>query len=417
MKRRVFWKILVGFWITSLLISQGVWLMFVLLRPQENETIDTAPFVSSAVTALLQREGGQKLRDDIHKWPNFWRKQVELTAAPAGAPGAIKGADGASYKILIHPMPVHHRHDHGPLDPPWQVVLVSIVGGLAFSGILAAYLTAPVARLRSGFRRLAAGDFAARLGPAVGTRRDEIADLAHDFDSMAERLQELVTHRDRLLAGVSHELRSPLARLQLAIGLAQKYPEKSATSLERISREANKLDEMVEELLTLSKLESGGSTDEEYFDLGQVVQVIADDAQFEGASRKISVVCDVQPDPGEDAVVAGSGKLVSQAVENIVRNALRFSTAGQVVKIAMASENESFVVTVQDEGPGVPNDQLEAVFKPFVQGSGGEGQGFGLGLAIAERAILAHAGSIVAANRVPRGLEIRITLPAAPRQP
>lgn len=414
MNRRVFWKILIGFWITSLLMSQGVWLMFVLLRPApEPDGMDWASFASSAATAMLERDGGPRLQDEIRKWPNYWRTQVEIAPAAAGTPGAVKSEDGKSYKVIVHPRPPRHGHDRGPFDPPWEVVLASAIGGLAFSAILAAYLTAPVARLRAGFRRLAQGNFDARLGPSVGRRRDEIADLAHDFDAMAARLQELVTHRDRLLAGVSHELRSPLARLQLAIGLAQKYPERTEASLQRISQEAGKLDDMVDELLILSRLESGVETEDDYFDLAQVVREIAEDASFEGTARGILVDCDIQTEDDDDTLVSGNGKLIARAIENIVRNALRFSSEGQTVRIALNRQHNAYTVTVRDQGRGVPEHQLEAVFKPFMQSAGGDGEGFGLGLAIAQRAIRAHHGTISARNMAEGGFEIRVALPAA----
>ena len=410
MKQRVFWKILVGFWITSLLISQAVWLMFVILRPPETP-IDTAPFVSSAVIALLEREGGPRLRQDISRWPGFWRQQVEIVPSSKDSPGTIRGGDGQSYRIIIHPPPVHHRHNHYPFDQPWQVMVASVIGSLAFSGILAAYLTAPVGQLRAGFKRLAEGDFNARLGPLIGRRRDEIADLALDFDAMAARLQELVTHRDRLLAGVSHELRSPLARLQLAIGLALKYPDKTKTSLERISSEARKLDEMVEELLTLARLESGVESGDQYIDLAEIVRQIAEDAQFEGSSKGVGVTSEVRSAHGHELIFAGNGTLISRAIENIVRNALRFSKQGQTVHISLIERDHSFLITVQDEGPGIATQKLEWLFQPFVKGNGEDGGGFGLGLAIAQRAIRAHQGSITARNRPEGGFEICIALP------
>lgn len=410
MSKRVFWKILIGFWVTSLLIAQVVWLMFVVLRPPEN-VVDTGPFVSTAVTALLEREGGKRLRQDINKWPVYWQKQVEIAPVAANSPGSIRAADNASYRIIIHPPP-ERRHDHSFFTPPWQVVVVSIIGGLAFSAILAAYLTSPVGRLRAGFKRLAEGDFEARLGKSVGRRRDEIADLAHDFDAMASRLQELVTHRDRLLASVSHELRSPLTRLQLAIGLAQKYPDKKDSSLQRISREAEKLDEMVEELLTLAKLESGVDADEEYVDIADVTRQIAEDANFEGAAKGIAVAFNSEIQEPSEAIVTGSGKLIARAIDNIVRNALRFSSKGKTVHIDLRQGKETVTILVRDEGPGIAAGQLENLFKPFVQGAGGDGNGFGLGLAIAERAILAHHGTISARNLTGGGLEICMIIPA-----
>ena len=185
-------------------------------------------------------------------------------------------------------------------------------------------------RIRTGFDRLARGDFSVRLTPDIGRRRDEIADLARDFDTMAKRLEELVSARDRLLAGVSHELRSPLERLQLSIGLARQDPSKVETSLDRIGREAERLDEMVGEILTLSKLESGVRHAADYFDFADVVQLVTEDAKFEAAPQ--GVVVELRTDPADqDAewLALGSGRLISHmAVENILRNALRLFQAG-----------------------------------------------------------------------------------------
>jgi two-component system OmpR family sensor kinase len=418
MKRAVFWKILIGFWVTTLLITQGVWLMFNVLRPvpQPNESsIRTLNVAVIAAAALIARDGKAAFDRDFQHWPAYLRNQIEVRPA-ADAPGAggVAAPDGQTYRIIAHPQPRRREHARGPLDVPWQVLLVSFFGGLGFSAVLAWYLTAPVQRIRAGFGALAKGDFSIRLGPSVGRRRDEIADLAHDFDMMAKRLDELVNARDRLLAGVSHELRSPLARLQLAIGLARQDPAKVGLSLDRISREAARLDEMVGELLTLSKLESGAGRTEDYFDLAEIVKRVAEDAGFEAAPMGVCVQVEIHPgDENRDWIVLGNGKLMSRAVENIVRNAIRFSGKGQQVRIVLERQPDGFCLTVADQGPGVPEAELGALFKPFVQGAGGDGKGFGLGLAIAERAVTAHGGAMTARNASSGGLAIAVRIPAA----
>jgi two-component system OmpR family sensor kinase len=415
MKRLVFWKILLGFWLTTLLITQGVWLMFNVLRPEpqpNDSSVRTLQVAAIAASALIAREGKAAFDRDLRNWPAYLRNRIEIRVAADASGGALTVApDGRRYRVIAHPGP-RREHARGPLDVPWQVLLVSFFGGLGFSAVLAGYLTAPIRRIRASFDGLARGDFSLRLGPSVGRRRDEIADLAHDFDIMAKRLEELVNARDRLLAGVSHELRSPLARLQLAIGLARQDPAKAGASLERISREAARLDEMVDELLTLSKLESGAGRAEDYFDLSQIVTIVAEDARFEAAPLGVGVEVEIDPDEG-DWIAAGNGKLMSRAVENIVRNAIRFSGKGQTVRIALQRQPDAFRLTVADQGPGVPEAELTTLFQPFVQGAGGDGKGFGLGLAIAERAVLAHGGAMTARNRSGGGLAISLRIPAA----
>lgn len=431
MKRRLFWKILLGFWLTTIVLTQFVWLMFDLLRPlpqQNDNQVDMGRVAVTAATAAIHSGGAPAMLAQMASWPGYLRGQVSVQAVPKGTPqiaGSTLAADpsGALYRITFRAR--DRRPRGGPprsalfefFDIPPAVMIGSVIGGLGFSFILAWYLTNPIRRMRLGFGSLAQGNFATRLGPAMGRRRDEIADLAHDFDRMAERLEELVKARDRLLADVSHELRSPLARLQLAIGLARQDPSRLETSLQRIDREAAKLDELVGELLTLSKLESGVEHSEQYFDIAEIVKVVVEDAKFEATPAGIEV--SVETDPPEDKaewLCAGSGRLIARALENIVRNAIRFSHSGQQVKVRlMATKDARFELTIMDQGPGVAEDMLGRLFQPFVKGTG-EGQGFGLGLAIAQRAIIAHGGTIAARNRSTRGLLVSVTLPAAPAQ-
>jgi len=426
MKRRLFWKILLGFWLTTIVLAQVIWLLFDLLRPlpQNDNQVDIGRVAITAASAAIRSGGAPAMLAQMASWPGYLRSQVSVQAVPQGTPQTVKPGvtlatdpAGTLYRIQYRPREFRRPRGGNPFDIPWQVLVGSVIGGLAFSFILAWYLTNPIRRMRLGFGRLAQGDFKTRLGPAMGRRRDEIADLAHDFDRMAERLEELVRARDRLLADVSHELRSPLARLQLAIGLARQDPSRLENSLQRIDREAAKLDELVGELLTLSKLESGVEHSEQYFDIAEIVKVVVEDAKFEATPAGIDVA--VEMDPPQDKaewLCAGSGRLIARAIENIVRNAIRFSHGGQQVKIRlMANTNTRFDLTVMDQGPGVADDMLGRLFQPFVKGVG-EGQGFGLGLAIAQRAIVAHGGTISARNRSTHGLMVSVTLPAAPPQ-
>jgi two-component system OmpR family sensor kinase len=307
---------------------------------------------------------------------------------------------------------------------PWELVVLALLGGLAFSASLAWYLTRPIQRLRVGFDRLAAGHLATRLGPTMGRRRDEIADLAHDFDVMAAQLQQLVAAREQLLHDVSHELRSPLARLQVAIGLARQNPQRIAATLERVEAEARRLDELVGEVLTLSRAESGAPQLDDYFDLAGLVHKVVADAQFEAQASGVHIAVEdrsvpagqnqaAQDDTGQegDTVFQGNAELMRRALENIVRNALHHSKAGQRVTVEIAGDapGHNFVIRVADQGPGVAPEALTSIFDPFVRANNrlgeraAESTGFGLGLAIAKRAVLAHGGSIEAQNAAGEG--------------
>lgn len=423
MKRRLFWKILIGFWLTFIIITQGIWLMFNLLRPDQDVSyMRSFARMSVAAAASSIREGGPSaLAEEQKSWPMDWRARVRVRPssepldrrAPV-ASQTVDAPDGTTYRVSYYPQ--RRARDHGIFGIPIEVVIVVVVGGLGFSAILAWYLTQPIQRMQTGFGRLAQGNFATRLGPAMGRRRDEIADLAHDFDKMAVRLEELVAARDRLLADVSHELCTPLARLNLAIGLARQDPAKLATSLDRISGEAAKLDEMVGELLTLSKLESGQSRGEDYFNFAEIVKAVVQDAGYEAAGKKVEVLFDVLPsDDNFEWIALGSGKLISRAVENIVRNAVRYSSEGGKVVATLRHEGENYSLKVTDEGPGIPEEAMASLFMPF--GMSADGFGFGLGLAIAQRAVAVHGGSIAARNRKPKGLEMAVSLPAATVEP
>jgi two-component system OmpR family sensor kinase len=228
---------------------------------------------------------------------------------------------------------------------------------------------------------------------------------------MAQQLQNLVSAQRRLLHDISHELRSPLARLQAAIGLARQSPARLDASLERIEREATRLDGMVGEVLALARLESGtASRAMERLDLAYVAASIAEDARFEAEAMKRGL----RFSAGGDAPVIANADLLHRAVENVVRNAVKFTREGTTVEVRVQTTRSSATLTVTDHGPGITPSELEKVFDPFYRGDAGQGTaGFGLGLAIAQRAVDAHGGTIRAANVAGGGLQVEIELPLA----
>jgi len=294
---------------------------------------------------------------------------------------------------------------------PWMLIVIGAATSLAVSAILAWYLARPIRSLRWAFDAAAGGRLETRVRPLMGRRRDEIADLGRDFDRMAQQLQKLVTAQRRLLHDVSHELRSPLARLQAAIGLVRQSPQKLDASLERIEREATRLSELVGEVLTLARLESVNPAAEPV-ELADVVASVAEDARFEAqaAGRDVSF------HGVGGAIVRGRAELLHRAVENVVRNAVKYTAPGSTVDIAMRLEVNPprAVVSVTDRGPGIAPEELGRIFEPFYRGGSDAGgaQGFGLGLAIAQRAIEAHGGQIRAANVEGGGLRMEISLPS-----
>ncbi|HNX50079.1 MAG TPA: ATP-binding protein [Thermoanaerobaculaceae bacterium] len=297
---------------------------------------------------------------------------------------------------------------------PRLLVLLLVTGALCFW--LARHLSSPVTTLREATRRLASGDFSARVGSAIGRRRDEISGLARDFDGMAERVVALLGSQQRLVRDVSHELRSPLARLRVALELARRGSgDKAARALDRIEEEADRLNEMIEQLLILSRLETdAGDAERTAFDLAALVAEVVDDASFEAGARS----CTVTLDSIGPCELVGSPALLRSAVENVLRNAARYSAEGSEIEVSLAVEpgegGRRAVIGVRDHGPGVPEELLVQVFQPFFRVDDARDRstgGSGLGLAIAARAVQLHAGSIEARQAPGGGLLVVISLP------
>jgi two-component system sensor histidine kinase CpxA len=280
---------------------------------------------------------------------------------------------------------------------------------------MARHLSSPVGSLRKATRHLSEGDLTARVGPPVARRRDEFGDLARDFDAMAERLEALVVSQRRLLRDVSHELRSPLARLEVALELARRQAGEAAHEpLNRIEREARRLNSMIEQLLALDRLESGELPPaSEDVDLGNLLEEVVADARYE--ARRTGCAVELVAEPGVQ--VAGSYELLRSAVENVVRNGVAYTGSGTTVEVTCrieASEEPSAVIRVRDRGPGVPGKDVDHLFEPFYRVAEARDRqtgGAGLGLAITARAIRLHGGAVSARNHPDGGLEVTITLP------
>jgi len=293
----------------------------------------------------------------------------------------------------------------------WLPIVAATVASLLFAALLAWYFARPIRALQRAFDAAAAGDLAPKFEHATPAPRligDELAELGHDFDRMAAQLRTLMDGQRRLLHDVSHELRSPLARLQAAIGLAHQRPDRLQASLERIERESVRMDRLVGELLTLSRLEAATALPPtESLDLVEMVDQIADDARFEAGAQ-------VEVDAPEPVTVHGVPDLLWSAVENIVRNAVKHGAGGRV-DVCLHPDGELVHIEVLDQGPGIAPEHLGDVFEPFFRSNPTRNNvdGHGLGLAIAKRVVETHGGRLSAANRAEGGLRMTITLPRA----
>lgn len=297
-------------------------------------------------------------------------------------------------------------------DLGFQAAIFLVVGG-AVCYLLAWRITAPVRRLRVTVQQLADGDLSARTGISAGARGDEVTDLGRDFDRMAERIEALMTAQQQLVRDVSHELRSPLARLQVALELARRNaPVAAEPALGRIEQEALRLNEMIGELLTLSLLENGSTLpSQEIVNLKEVLAEVVQDTDFEaaGTGRQVRF-------SGTDQVmIMGNRELLRRALENVVRNAVRYTGPDSVVMVELQQHAPAEVcILVRDHGPGVPDNALEAIFQPFyrvAEARDRQSGGTGIGLAITSRTIRLHGGSVTARNHPEGGLEVELCLP------
>ena len=311
-------------------------------------------------------------------------------------------------------------HGHGPLafrrssrEILWRLVLATVVSGFVCFG-LARYLAGPLVRLREATQRLAGGDLKARAQET--RRRDEIADLVSDFNRMAERLEILMDSQRQLISDLSHELRSPLARLNVALALArQRAQTEEQPVLERIELEAGRLNEMIERMLTLARLDRGEQQPQGTVNIAELLSEVVADANFEAHSRSCRVILQT-----EECQVIGNSGLLRSAFENVIRNAIRYTAEGTEVDVRLACqpgiEREALaVITVRDHGPGVPEQEMDNLFRPFYRMDTARTRdtgGSGLGLAIAERSVRLHGGAISAANMAEGGFTVEIRLPA-----
>jgi len=452
---RLFWKIFLSFW-CSLVLFAGVSLLAASLFLERTRALDALESPRTRQATYVEEARRIAKQDDIAGLKT-WLKKLDRSEA---IPFLLLNAEGKD--LLNRPVSPHlaerlqrrwrfPRHEGGRrpprrrdlihlpdgstyrLLPDFQavtlnrvlgrprviaipVVIAALVSGLVCF-LLAGYLTKPIQRLSRATQNFAAGELSLRVAPEMGKRRDEIADLARDFDLMAARLQSLIEAQKQLLSDVSHELRSPLARLQVALGLArQRGQEKTDAELDRIEREAERLNELIGQLLSLSRLESGTALSHtEPVDLTDLLQEIAESTNFEAnaLNRQVRIVNSVP------ATVEANEALLRSALENVVRNAAKYTDENTSVDISLQHDHEHagwLLIQVHDHGPGVPEEMLTKLFEPFVRVSDARDRksgGYGLGLAIAKRAIRLHGGEIAASNESVGGLNVRIHLPVA----
>jgi two-component system, OmpR family, sensor kinase len=329
---------------------------------------------------------------------------------PSRAAPQLVAADGTLFTVLFVP---RRPSIFGALSlPPISLTIlgIALVVSAITSWWLAEHLSAPIRRIQEGARALASENLDIRVSDGLEGRKDEVAVLARDFDAMADQLRANRAATTQLLRDISHELRSPLARMRVALGLARQPPADLVRQLDRLEREIERLDSMIGQVLKLARLHGAESQiEKESFELDEVIEEVVRDANFEGAVKS----CTVNVQGSARAAVLGNRELLRSAIENVLRNAVRYSPVKSHVDVSVARAKAGLDIAVQDHGPGVPPADLERIFEPFYRvaesrdrDSGGEG----IGLAITAQVMKAHGGFARARN-TPGGFEVRLSLP------
>lgn len=417
---RLFWKFFTIIWLT---LATSVAVIIIIVK-----LFQTVPFARELAEErrglVLNLAANVLIHDGEDAATHFVRASEEtlplgltiskVADAGACATGNTKDTrsvarDGTCYRIVVT-APIGFTFETLAPLMPWLAILIS---STLAAGALARYLIRPVVHLRDGLSALAHGRFDFRIGDKMAGRKDEVTALAHDFDSSAARLQELQDAQQRLFHDVSHELRSPLSRLQAAVGVLRQNPAKLDGMLDRMDREVERLDVLVGEILTLARLTTGSSLPlkTQSLDVIELLNEILGDAAFEAQAREVSIT----------AVVDGTfladveGELIYRALENVVRNAVKYTAAHSSVSVSCDATADLLKIRVTDQGPGVGKDELERIFQPFSRGNDAEPKGgYGLGLAITRQAIERHGGRAYALLPAAGGLTIILEIPRKP---
>jgi two-component system, OmpR family, sensor histidine kinase CpxA len=452
---RFFWRIFLSTW-AVVLIASGLTVWVANLVPDGDSRIEGSRFTQQMI-GLLAAELRRELVNNPATAVDTLLEEYVLDFSPVleiyvvgpdgedvlgrALPGAVtryvEARANPSGTATPHPFPNLHIRGDGlngylivghegffPLgrklmEPGirWLLLVFALVASGAASLMLARFIVLPVRRLQLAGQQVATGDLTVRVAHTVGSRTDDIARLAHDFDVMTERVDQLLQSQQRLIRDVSHELRSPLARLQALLSIArQQADDTRAPQIDRMETEIERLNELIGEILTYSRLEAQDHISRHATDLVDLLQNILHDAELEGLEADKQLELDA---PASLLLEVDSG-LIQRAVENVIRNAVKYTGEGTTITVSIRPASDGIRIMVDDQGPGVPPDAIGRIFEPFYRVSDARstqsGSG-GVGLAIAERSIRLHGGSMTARNRDGGGLRIEIFLPSPNREP
>ncbi|GLR62215.1 HAMP domain-containing sensor histidine kinase [Rhizobium indigoferae] len=420
---RLFWKFFATIWLTlatTLTVIIVIVNLFQIPPPGRDREYQERAIILKLTANVLTRDGedaaARFIRTSEYTVPLGLTLSKTMESPACGDEGRAETKsilkDGICYRISVAPEAnfLLNIADNLALLVPWLSIFVSSTVAAA---ALARYLIRPVVHLRDGLSALAHGRFDFRIGNQMAGRKDEVTALAHDFDSTAARLQELQDAQQRLFHDVSHELRSPLSRLQAAVGVLRQSPAKLGAMLDRMDREVERLDALVGEVLTLARLTAGSGLPlkTQTLDVIELLNEILGDSAFEAQARQVSITTSVEGTFRAEV----EGELIYRALENVVRNAVKYTAEHSHISVTCEATTDRLKICVTDQGPGVRRDELERIFQPFSRGKEAVPRGgYGLGLAITRQAIERHGGRVHASLPDAGGLAVTLELPRKP---
>lgn len=455
--RSLYWKIFLSFWLATILtIITTAWVTSEIAQKSSIPAREKVFMDSYANAAIAIFESSQ--HDALKKWLKQTGESKQMTLFLLSSTGEIIGnqeppfeikqigadlvkeelddgilkfgnviisheilsTSGTAYRLVaVSEKPLAHF-----VIIPWAGLTIRLSIAIIISGLicylLSIYLTQPLRSLGLAAKSIAKGKLNTRVGQFIGHHRDEIAELSNEFDRMAEQLETLINSKERLLQDISHELRSPLARLQIAIELGRnKTNDQAEVEFSRMEVECLRLNTLIGEILQFARLDKSiDQLDRTHVTILALLHKVITDANYEFANSKPGII----PDSSPIEQLFCDEHLIHRAIENIIRNAYRYSPANEAVSILLTTDTlkTHLFIDILDHGPGVPPDQLETIFNPFYRVDTSREKktgGYGLGLAIADKAIKQHQGTIVATNRINGGLQVRITLPLLTAEP
>jgi len=449
---RLFWKFFIAIWAAQLVGTMSVmFLVQTVNRFEETgrpRAVANSPvnFLVDSAAAMLRNSGTEALhrmleevtkqtlivldendRDllgrPVDKATLQWARDATWQGRNADSVRRVSSPEGRHYLLFIQDsVQPHALNDTAPPPPhgakllPTEPLLAHLLASLIVAALLAHYLSRPIRSLRTAIRAMASGQLQVAVDDDAKRRKDELADLLREFEHMASKVGTLVAGQRHLFHDVSHELRSPLTRMQVAIGLAKQQPEKGEELMDRIEREIVRIDRLIGELLALSRLSAAEIriTDEE-FGIDEILAEVVESARFEGKAKGQAVHW-----PQDTGVcIKGSPELMHRAIENVVRNAIEHTPCDSTILVEADIEPERGLlrISISDTGPGAPDTEISMIFDSFFRGAGSDRNGgsHGLGLSITKRIIDAHRGEVQARNLPEGGLCVEIFLPVSPR--